>query len=29
VPFVLINGKLIPMGRISLTRMKKEVEKLV
>ncbi|MDD1712398.1 MAG: hypothetical protein LUQ69_04430 [Methanoregulaceae archaeon] len=29
VPFVLINGTLVPLGRVSLTRMKKEVEKLV
>lgn len=29
IPFVLINGRLVPLGRISLTLMKKEVEKFL
>jgi hypothetical protein len=29
IPFVLINGGLVPLGRISLTLMKKEVEKFL
>jgi hypothetical protein len=29
IPFVLINGRLVPLGRISLTMMEKEVEKFL
>jgi hypothetical protein len=29
IPFVLMNGRLVPLGRISLTLMKKEVEKFL
>ena len=29
IPFILMNGALIPMGRISLPLMQKEIEKLL
>lgn len=29
IPFVVINGTLIPMGRISLPMMQREIEKVV
>lgn len=29
IPFVVMNGKLIPMGRISLPMMEKEIEKIL
>lgn len=29
VPFVIMNGKLVPMGRISLPLMQKEIEKVL
>lgn len=29
LPFILINGRLIPMGRISLPMMQKEIEKIL
>lgn len=29
IPFVIVNGRLIPMGRISLPLMQKEIEKIL
>lgn len=29
VPFILINGKLVPLGRISLPRLQQELEKVL
>jgi hypothetical protein len=29
IPFVLMNGKLVPLGRISLTQIKREMEKVL